>query len=300
MMRFLRTVYYVVKQGIKSLVKNFFMVFASVCVVFSVLLLLGSLWSISENIQHIIEQYSSRAEVQINLFSYVDEAEAKELQATLESDPRVERVVYISKEENLANIMEYFSDDALFEGYEDSEYLNYISLEVDLIEYADGEGFRDEVTQLNTVDNVKDIVSVVSKMEVIRFWIRIGTVIAMIGMAVLSVLLIFNTVKLTVFARKREIEIMKYVGASDWYICGPFVIEGMVTGLIGALAAYFSLRGLYSMVYNSATGTLFLGESVTLLSFGEMEVNFLLWFIVAGVTAGVIAGVWAIRKHVDV
>jgi len=276
------------------------MVFASVSVVFSVLLLLGSLWSISENIQHIVEQYSSRAEVQINLFSYVEEAEAKELQATLEKDSRVERVVYVSKEENLANIMNYFSDDDLFEGYEDSEYLNYISLEVDLVEYADGEGFRDEVTQLNSVDNVKDIVSVVSKMEVIRFWIRIGTVIAMIGMAVLSVLLIFNTVKLTVFARKREIEIMKYIGASDWYICGPFVIEGVVTGLIGALAAYFSLRGLYSMVFNSANNGLFLGEAITLLSFGELEANFLLWFIAAGVAAGVVAGVWAIRKHVDV
>ncbi len=300
MLRFFRTVYYVLKQGLKSIFKNLFMVFASVCVVFSVLIILGALWSVSENIQHIIEQYSSRAEVQLNLHSYIEEEQAKILQERLEKDSRVEKVVFVSKEENLQNIMEYFGDEDLFEGYRDSEYLNYVSLEIDLKEFSDGESFCAEAELLPEVDNVKDIVSVVSKMEIVRFWIRIGTIAAMIGMAVLSVLLIFNTVKLTVFARKREIEIMKYVGASDWYICGPFVIEGVFTGLIGAIAAYFSLQGLYTLVYNSAMKSLYLGNSITLLKFGEIDVNFLLWFIASGVAAGVIASLLAIRRHVNV
>ncbi len=299
MLRFLRTLYYVLKQGMKSIFKNLFMVFASVSVVFAVLMLLGSLWSISENIQHVIVQYSDRAEVQINLHDYVNEEEAKLLQAQIESDYRVESVKYVSKEENLANMMEYFGDKELFAGYENDSYLNYISLEVNLVDFADGEGFRNEVQQLVEVDNVKDIVSVISKMEVIRFWISIGTVVAMVFMAILSVLLIFNTVKLTVFARKREIEIMKYIGASDWYICGPFVIEGVFTGLVGAIVAYFCLQGIYKLVHDAAMKSNFLGN-ITLLTFKQMDINFLLCFIVSGVAAGVIASLWAIRKHVNV
>lgn len=300
-MKFIRTIYYVIKQGIKSVVKNLFMVFASICVVFAVLLLFGGLWSISENIQHIIEQYSARAEVQINLESYVTAAEAEQLKTDLERDPRVESVTVISAEENFQNLLNYFSDDKdLLEGYENYEYLHYISLEVDLKEYSDGESFRNEVAQLSGVDNVRDIVSVISSMEVIRFWIRIGTVVVMIGMTILSILLIFNTVKLTVFARKREIEIMKYIGAADWYICGPFVIEGVFTGLIGALAAYFSLRGAYSLVHGAMVDNLYLGNSITLLRFGELHAHFLLWFLTAGILSGAIASLWAIRRHVKV
>lgn len=301
MMKFLRTLYYVLRQGLRSIVKNMFMVFASVCVVFAVLLILGGLWSVSENIQHIIEQYSSRAEVQINLQSYVTEDEAAEMKAAIEKDERVESVKVIGAEENFQKLMDYFKDDAdLFEQYKESERLHYISLEIDLKEYADGDAFKAEVRQLSGVDNVKDIVSVISKMEIIRFWIRIGTIFAMIGMAILSVLLIFNTVKLTVFARKREIEIMKYIGAADWYICGPFVIEGVFTGILGALAAYFSLRGIYSLVYNAVTDNLYLGSSVTVLKLNEVNPHFLLLFLAAGIAAGAVASIWAIRKHVNV
>ena len=300
-MKLLRTVYYVFKQGIRSIVKNLFMVFASVCVVFAVLLLFGSLWSISENMQHIIEQYSARAEVQINLESYVTAEEAEQLKTDIERDPRVESVTIISAEENFQNLVNYFSGDKdLIIGYEDSEYLHYISLEVDLVEYSDGESFRNEIARLSGVDNVRDIVSVISSMEVIRFWVRIGTIVVMIGMAILSVLLIFNTVKLTVFARKREIEIMKYIGAADWYICGPFVIEGVFTGLVGALASYFSLRGIYSLVYSAMIENLYLGNSVTILRFGELHANFLLWFLTAGILSGAIASLWTIRRHVNV
>lgn len=300
-MKLLRTVYYVFKQGIRSIVKNLYMVFASVCVIFAVLLLLGGLWSVSENIQHVIEQYSARAEVLINLQSYVTAEEAEQLKEDLERDPRVSKITIISAEENFQNLLEYFSSDQdLIAGYENSEYLHYISLEVDLEEFSDGKSFAEEVKALNQVQNVRDIVTVISSMEVIRFWVRIGTVAVMVGMAILSVLLIFNTVKLTVFARKREIEIMKYIGAADWYICGPFVIEGVFTGLVGALAAYFSLRGIYSLVYGATIEHLYLGSSVTLLRFGELHANFLLWFLAAGIISGVIASLWAIRRHVKV
>lgn len=302
MMRFIRTVYYVCKQGLKSIIKNLFMVFASVCVVFAMLLMLGSLLAVSENIQYIVEQYRERPDIRINLHSYIEQEEAEELKTTLESDGRVEGVTLITKEETRNNIINFLDgeDSGIFEGHEDSPALNYISLDVELANYTDGSVFKNDIEQLASVDTVRDTSGFISKLEVALFWIRIGTVAAMGAMAGLSVLLIFNTVKLTVFARRREIEIMKYIGASDWYICGPFVIEGVFTGFVGAIVAYFALGGLCTLLYNSLTNSLFFGDTIKLMAFNDIDVNFLLWFILAGVATGVIASLWAIRKHVNV
>lgn len=299
-MKYIRTVFYVLKQGAKNIVKNLFMVFAAIIVVFSVLLLLGGMISISKNIQTIIEQYSSKTEVQVNLHSYVKQDQAEKLVEIIKKDSRVETVQLITADETFANLMEYFKgDEDLFEDYKDSEYLHYISLNIDLVQYADGTGFCNEIVKFDEVDNVKDIVSTISKMEAAQFWVRIGTILLIIGTAVLSILLIFNTVKLTVYARSREIEIMRYVGASTWYICGPFVIEGVFTGLLGGVAAFFALKAIYNAAISGIARSL-LGTTVKLYNFEEMGIDFLIIFIVAGIVAGVIASLWAIRKHVRV
>lgn len=302
MMRFIRTVYYVLKQGLKSICKNLFMVSASVVVVFATLLMMGGLWAISENIQFVVEQYKERPDIRINLHSYIEQEEAEELKAVLEKDGRVKSVVLITKEETRNNIINFLDGDGagIFEGHEESPALNYISFDIMLEAYTDGAAFKAEAEKLVSVDNVRDTSGFISKLEVVLFWIRIGTVAATVAMAVLSVLLIFNTVKLTVFARKREIEIMKYIGASDWYICGPFVIEGVFTGLVGAVLAYFMLGGICNGLYKTLTQSNFLGDTISLLAFKDIDVNFLLWYILAGVATGVIASLWAIRKHVNV
>ncbi|MBO7399191.1 MAG: ABC transporter permease [Clostridia bacterium] len=300
-MKFLRLAYYELRQGFRNILRNLFMVFASVIVVFSVLLISGLMIEAGITLGSVIRQFGDRAEVQINLSYLVSDEEAQEYFEVIKSDSRVKDAQFISKDENLERIIAYFhGDEDLFEKYRESERLHFASIEVQLNEYADGESFLEEVKGLDGVDSVKDIVGTIEKMQLIRFWVNIGTIIAVIFMTLLSILLIFNTVKLTILARKNEIEIMKYIGATDIYIAVPFVIEGVFTGIVGSLLAFLALSGIYSAVYKGVYDTA-ISANIVPLTFKETGAGWIfLAFLIFGIVTGFVASVWASKKHMKV
>jgi cell division transport system permease protein len=277
------------------------MVFASVIVVFSVLLISGLMIEAGITLGSVIRQFGDRAEVQINLSYLVSDEEAQEYFEVIKSDSRVKDAQFISKDENLERIIAYFQgDEDLFEKYRESERLHFASIEVQLNEYADGGSFLEEVKGLDGVDSVKDIVGTIEKMQLMRFWVNIGTIIAIIFMTLLSILLIFNTVKLTILARKNEIEIMKYIGATDIYIAVPFVIEGVFTGIVGSLLAFLALSGIYSAVYKGVYDTA-ISANIVPLTFKETGAGWIfLAFLIFGIVTGFVASVWASKKHMKV
>ncbi len=300
-MKFLRLAYYELRQGFRNILRNLFMVFASVIVVFSVLLISGLMIEAGITLGSVIRQFGDRAEVQINLSYLVSDEEAQEYFEVIKSDSRVKDAQFISKDENLERIIAYFhGDEDLFEKYRESERLHFASIEVQLNEYADGESFLEEVKGLDGVDSVKDIVGTIEKMQLMRFWVNIGTIIAIIFMTLLSILLIFNTVKLTILARKNEIEIMKYIGATDIYIAVPFVIEGVFTGIVGSLLAFLALSGIYSAVYKGVYDTA-ISANIVPLTFKETGAGWIfLAFLIFGIVTGFVASVWASKKHMKV
>ncbi|MBP1587354.1 MAG: permease-like cell division protein FtsX [Clostridia bacterium] len=300
-MKYLRIALYELRQGFRNIFRNLFMVFASIFVVFAVLLVLGLLLEAGSTLRTVIDQFSDRAEVQINFNYYVTDAEAAGYLEAIEADDRVKAAKLISKAENLERIIDYFNEDKdLFEKYRDSERLQFATIEVQLNAYEDGESFVEEVKGLDGVESVKDIVGTVEKMELIRFWVNIGTIIGVIVMTLLSLLLIFNTVKLTVLARRKEIEIMKYIGATDFYIALPFVIEGVVTGLVGALLAFLALGGIYTAIANATKQTA-AAANVVLPSFGASGAGFIfIFFVLFGIITGLAASVWASKRYMKV
>ncbi len=300
-MKFLRLAYYELRQGFRNILRNLFMVFASVIVVFSVLLISGLMIEAGITLGSVIRQFGDRAEVQINLSYLVSDEEAQEYFEVIKSDSRVKDAQFISKDENLERIIAYFQgDEDLFEKYRESERLHFASIEVQLNEYADGESFLEEVKGLDGVDSVKDIVGTIEKMQLMRFCVNIGTIIAIIFMTLLSILLIFNTVKLTILARKNEIEIMKYIGATDIYIAVPFVIEGVFTGIVGSLLAFLALSGIYSAVYKGVYDTA-ISANIVPLTFKETGAGWIfLAFLIFGIVTGFVASVWASKKHMKV
>ncbi len=300
-MKFLRLAYYELRQGFRNILRNLFMVFASVIVVFSVLLISGLMIEAGITLGSVIRQFGDRAEVQINLSYLVSDEEAMEYFEVIKSDSRVKDAQFISKEANLDRIISYFKgDEELFEKYRESERLHFASIEVQLNEYTDGTGFLEEVKGLDGVDSVKDIVGTIEKMQLMRFWVNIGTIIAVVFMTMLSILLIFNTVKLTILARKNEIQIMKYIGSTDLYIAVPFVIEGVFTGIVGSVLAFFALSGIYSAVYKGVYDTA-VSANIVPLTFKETGAGWIfLAFLIFGIVTGFVASVWASKKHMKV
>ena len=300
----IRVFLYMLKQGVKSIFQNLFMIFASVSVIFASLLIIGTLLSVAENVQTVIDHYNDRPQIRVNFKSHVDEETCLAVRDELLQNPTVESVEYISAEENLQGILDTFEEDGkadLFQGYESNDELKFVSLDISLKNASDGEEFEAQLYEdVEGIESVRNILDIVNKLQTVKVIIRTCSLIAILVMGCVSVLLVFNTVKLTVFARKREIEIMKYIGATDVFIVGPFIIEGFFVGLTGGLLSYGVLKGVYSLVYNYFTDKNVLGDSIKFIAFGDLGFNFMLWFVVAGIVVGVAAGALAVKRHVKV
>lgn len=300
----IRVFLYMLKQGAKNIAQNLFMIFASVSVIFASLMIIGTLIAVSANMQTIIEQYNDRPEIRINFKSHVTEEKCLEVKEMLLSDERIQDVIFISAEENLEGMMKQFESDGngdLFAGYKDNADLKFVSLDIRLAPSVSGEEFESYINgKVEGVESVRNVADVVDKLETIKVVVRTCSVIAVLVFGCLSVLLVFNTVKLTVFARKREIEIMKYIGATDVFIVGPFIIEGFFVGLVGSVISYGALNGVYSLLYDYFMKNTLFGDSISLVSFDTMAGGFLLWFVVTGIAVGISAGALAVKRHVKV
>jgi len=295
---------YMLKQGAKSILQNLFMIFASVSVIFASLMIIGALISVSANMQTVIDHYNDRPEIRINFESRITEEKCLEVRDMLLADDRVAEVAFISAEENLQGMIETFENEGngdLFAGYTDNEDLKFVSLDVDLAPAVSGDDFAEYVNrEIEGVQSIRNIAGVVNKLETIKVVVKTCSVVAVLVFGCLSVLLVFNTVKLTVFARKREIEIMKYIGATDVFIVGPFIIEGFFVGLVGSMLSYGVLKGVYGLVYKYFMKNTLFGDAVELMPFSELAGSFLLWFVISGIALGVSAGALAVKRHVKV
>ncbi len=295
----LRTFLYMIKQGVQNISKNGFMIFASVSVIFVSLFILGAMFLVSYNIEGILQELSAGPAVTVNCDTALNEDEEATLYNKLMVDDRVKNVTKISRSENLENMKEYFTENQeLFEDYTESDM--FVSFEVELKDIGTGTAFVQDVTAMVGVDSVNDTVSVLQFFTTLKKWVSIGTVIAVIGLGILSYMLTSNTIKLTVVARKTELEIMKYVGATNTYIRGPFVIEGLFIGFLGAFLSYFLLKGVYNVIADYVNNSTSVNQMISVVDFSEFGGALFIYFLLAAVVIGILGSLTAIRKHLKV
>ena len=153
---------------------------------------------------------------------------------------------------------------------------------------------KDKIVEINSSDVVMNGLSGLDK----------GVKIVFIGMGILliavSTVIISNTIKLTVHARRREISIMKYVGATNNFIRAPFIVEGIVIGIIAIALSLISLGGIYHLIYKSANNILVSNFSFKMLQFSEIFQSVLLVYLVLGIGIGVLGSVLSMKKYLKV
>ena len=155
--------------------------------------------------------------------------------------------------------------------------------------------------KVSGVEEVQSNETVRSYFTNIRTWVRTGTYIGLVVLGFLSVLLMLNTIRLTVFARQKELKIMKYVGASQAYMRGPFIAEGFVIGLLGAFFAFFAVQGVYVYLCSRlARSEEYLRDLITLIPFSDMAWPILGMFVLGGIVTGFFASMLAIKKYIKV
>ena len=294
---FLRRIKYYFRQSFTGMSRNFLMVFISVTTVTFCLMLLGLAMLIGSNLTYVSNQLQSQFEIH----AYVDITYTNEQAMALESQVRqisgIRSVTFETKEQALENAKQTMTDiqDAL-EGLEEDNPLR-CSYKITLqnIRYASSvEAALKSIPGIATVVNRTDILNGINRFSSIAGY---GSLFAMLLFLIVAVFIISNTIKLSVIARRKEIEIMKLVGATNWFIRWPFIIEGAVLGLIGGVIAFFPVYFGYYGIYQWWTESLNMFDMVSPSNLQGLIIGV---FLTVGCLIGGCGSAMSVRKYLDI
>ena len=297
----IRSIKFYIKEGFGNLVKNRLMSVASIVTVMVSIFMVISSYCISVNISYMLKQ----VEDSIGISAFVQEdlelEKMTELLKEIEEIEHVVQVKYISPDDGLEIMKEELGDNSdILDAYKNDNPLSAsFSVMVDSAENQDYVVMRLE--QMQGIRKVKHALSLTNILINVGNAVRIIGMFIIIALSVISVVIIMNTIKLAVYIRKTEIGIMKFVGATDWFIRWPFVIEGMLIGFIGSvIPAGFTMIG-----YNAIINKIFevfpiIKQLIEFKPSGEIFVNVFPIAIIVGVFIGTFGSVASVRKYLKV
>lgn len=285
---FFRDAYYNIKR-------NMLMSTASIASVVAALIIMGIVLVIAINVSYIVNEVESNLEMKVYLSDDITDQRISEINEYIKSNEHVTQITYISKEEALEEFASWFSgnEEELLKGYAQSGNPLPRSFVVKVDDADNLEAVYNIIMEYDGVTDVvygKEYVSVLLKFNKL---INTISLIVVLILSTVSLFTIYNTIKLTIYARRNDVEIMKYVGASSSFIKVPFIIEGSVLGLIGAIAAVMLLRGGYTMVIGMMQLSSVLPLSASLAPFHaviyKITISFILYGFVIGATGSLIS-----------
>lgn len=288
---------YFIRESFKSSKRNRVMSVASVSTVAAALLIFGIFMLLVMNVNKIVASVVDKVEIKVFLNDDVTSIQQTEIQKTLKSYSGVKSITFESKDMALENYKKMLGDDAdLANGLSEKNPLPASFI----IKVNNAEDVTSIAKQAETLDGVYKVVDGQETVTNLIHFIRIvkGTSLALIViLGVIAIFLISNTIKITVYTRKREIGIMKYIGATDWFIKWPFFIEGLTLGFIGALISLIILGLGYKYVINVvAEGTLLF----SLVPAAQVMHTMLLEFLGVGMFIGGVGSLLSMKKFLVV
>lgn len=242
----IRNILYYIKEAFSSIFRNGWMSFASVGVVAVTLFILGSFLLLNMNVDHLAEDIKDQVEIIARVDENLSPQGVEALRVRVIQLSKVEEVRFVSKDDALHRLRDQLGD--LVEGYEDERNPLRNSFEIRTIIPEDIPLVAAEVQALPGIAEVEYGDDIVDRLFLFTGTVRWVGMAFMLGLALTAMFLIANTIKLTVNARSKEIMIMKYVGATEWFVRWPFLIEGVLLGFFGALLPTLLLMVVYGQV----------------------------------------------------
>jgi len=290
-------VWYHIKEGFRGIFAHGLMSFASVCMIVACLLIMGSFSLIAVNADHMLGDLEDDNEFLAYVEESYDQNRARALQEELEAIPNVDSVIFVTKEEALEDFKAGQENQALFSDVKPSALRDRYRIHV-----TDIEKMSDTVT---AVKGVTGIAKVQASLEIADGFVMVRNVasalavILVVMLVIISIFIIANTIKLATFTRREEIAIMKMCGATNWFIRWPFMVEGVILGLMGSIIAYLVQWGVYSLISQAMTKSGIL-SFVTIVPFRSISSTVLFSFLLAGLVIGAGGSGLAIRKFLKV
>ena len=288
---------YLIREGFRSIKIHGFMSFASVTIITACLIIMGSIFLLSLNIDALIADLEQQNEVVAFVDeSIVDENEAKSLEGSILAVSNIWSADFVSRDSAMDSFMSKY-DDRLMEGIDSTVFRHRF-----VIHLTDISQMADTKAELEAIPG---IAKVNAHIEYADRFVRVRNIVSVVSL-ILTVILVFvsffimsNTIKLTTYGRREEIAIMKMVGATNGFIRTPFIIEGLILGILGGLFGFLAVWGIYTLLNSSLLDTL-TGSFLSLVPFRTIMLPLLAAYLGIGILIGVFGGVNAIRNYLKV
>ena len=297
------TIWYTLKQGIKNIRRNWMFSLASIITMAACIFLVGVFYSIVNNVDNIAHKVEQEVPVTVFFDEGTTDEQMQEVGNLIQARPEVERVEFESGDQAWQNFKDkYFQGSDAADGFKDDNplvnssnyqvYLNQIEKQTELVNYIQS---LEHVREVNQSEQAANTLGSFNKL------VSYASIIIIAILLLISIFLISNTVSVGISVRKEEIGIMKYIGATDAFVRAPFVLEGMVLGVIGAAIPLAALYFLYNTAvefiltkFNVLTGV------VDFIPVWQIYQVLLPIGLLLGIGIGFIGSIWTTRKHLRV
>ena len=295
-MRF-STKQYFIKETYKSIRRNGFMSFASISTVAVSLLVLGMFLMIFLNTNNLAQYLENQVQISVYMQDSATDKELASVKDKLTKMPGVVKVTQVNKQQALERFKKRLGDqEQLLNSLgKENPFPNSFEVQVDNPDRI--KVLTPQIGQLPKVETAKFGQEVVEHLFQLTKILRLGGIVLVVFLAMATLFIISNTIRLTVFARRKEVIIMKYVGATDWFIRWPFLLEGMTLGFFGAVVAFVLINSIYASLLDRIHATL---AFLPLLPTSPLLLYVDLFHLAAGTGIGALGSYISLRKFLRV
>lgn len=291
---------YFISEGFKNVFKNKKSTFSCLGVMCATMFMFGIFFAIGQNVNNIIEEVEDAQAIRVFALKDASQEEIDTLGKQIKEIEGVNTIVPKTAEDAYNDVKEGLGDkqdvmDALDVSAFSASYVITLT-DLDL-----NESVQASILKLDNVKRITSSNQTIEALSKVGRWIRIVTGSLLVILIVISIFIIANTIKLTVHARRKEISIMKYVGATNSFIRAPFIIEGIVIGIISSIISIAVIGGIYNLIVSKLIASSTMQTiGVSILSFNNLFAQIVSVYMILGIGIGILGSSISMRKYLEV
>ncbi len=293
---------YIMKEGFRNCFKNTKSTVTSLLTMFCAMFLFGAFFAIGENVNNVMNQVQSQQGMEVFILNDTTDSEAQELGEKIRQIEGVNKVTFKSKQQALDSMKQGLKDyQEVLDGL--TQEVNFFppSYIVTLTDLSYNQEVQQKIKNLEHVDDITSSDQTIETLMKIANGVRIAIGVIFVLLLIISITIISNTIKLSVHARKKEIEIMKYVGATNGFVRGPFIVEGILIGLVAAIITLIIIGLLYNNIATRLeTSDVLAKMRISLLRFQDFYTYVIIVYGVLGIGIGIVGSSISMKRYLSV
>ena len=294
---------YLIGEGFGNAFKNKKSTMASLIIMCATMIVFGIFWILGENINNFMDTLKEEQGIEVFMPKEIAEEQTEELKTKLEGLNEFTEITYVSEKEAFRRMQERYKENpSMLAGYTEDNHVFSSSYILKFKDLAKSEELQEKILEFENVKTITSPDSARENLMNLADGIKIVTLIISVILIIISIFIISNTIKLTVHARRKEISIMKYVGATNSFIRWPFIVEGMIIGLLANLISFMILGVAYKLLIPQIMNSGFMQViNIELLTLSQVFNGVILAvYMILGVGIGALGSIISMRKYLKV